>query len=130
MSKDPALRHPTASAFRYELNAVMNMLGMARRAQRARRDPTCEQLFADSRLAQAVITRTGDVELANDAFRALALDLGQLVFDHATFADTLERARAANEPIASIARRGATSLLVLITPIDGSAHVMISAAPA
>ncbi len=130
MSKDPALRHPTASAFRYELNAVMNMLGMARRAQRARRDPTCEQLFADSRLAQAVITRTGDVELANDAFRALALDLGQLVFDHATFADTLERARTANEPIASIARRGATSLLVLITPIDGSAHVMISAAPA
>jgi len=130
MSKDPALRHPTASAFRYELNAVMNMLGMARRAQRARRDATCEQLFAESRLAQAVITPTGDVELANDAFRAMALDLGQLVFDHATFADTLTRAHAAGQPIASIARRGTTSLLVLITPIDGSAHVMISAAPA
>jgi hypothetical protein len=78
LAKVPAERHGSASAFRYELNAVMDMLAMTRRRTRtgamrseSRREAMINVLFEKSPYAQAVVQKTGLVEIANDAFTAL-----------------------------------------------------------
>jgi serine/threonine protein kinase len=79
MAKDPARRHGSASAFRYELNAVMDMLDMGRRGARGsgvvRPDNTREsilsQVFDRSRLPQALVSITGVIAVANKAFAKL-----------------------------------------------------------
>ncbi len=80
MAKDPAERHATAAAFRYELNTVMDMLDMGRRrargsgqlppAQRPRALMIAEA-FERSRLPQAMVTAEGVVAFANKAFNKL-----------------------------------------------------------
>lgn len=129
MHKDPAQRHPTVSAFRYELNTVMSMLGMVKRTQRIKRDPTAAQLFVESRLAQAVIAQTGDLELANDAFRALAVDLAQLEFERTSLAEAIARAHDGGVPVASLARQGTRELLLVMTPFETGTHVLVSDRP-
>ncbi|HSD88443.1 MAG TPA: serine/threonine-protein kinase, partial [Kofleriaceae bacterium] len=76
MSKQSALRHQSAAAFRYELNNVMRMLEMTRRqasgsAKIDRREAGAAMLFEQSVLAQVVVRGDGTIKLANKAFAAL-----------------------------------------------------------
>jgi serine/threonine-protein kinase len=79
MAKDPAQRHASASAFRYELNTVMDMLDMGRRRSRGSapvleespRDLRLSQAFERSRLPQALVSVEGTIVVSNRAFRTL-----------------------------------------------------------
>jgi len=79
MAKDPAQRHGSASAFRYELNTVMDMLDMGRRKPRTSgvitaenpRESTIANAFERSRLPQALVSVDGVVNVANRAFNKL-----------------------------------------------------------
>jgi len=78
LAKDPAERHASAAAFRYELNAEMDMLAISRRRQRTgahtaalRRDAVINVLFESSNLPQAVLSGNGHVDVANTAFAQL-----------------------------------------------------------
>jgi eukaryotic-like serine/threonine-protein kinase len=80
MAKEPSGRHASASAFRYELNTVMDMLDMGRRRARGSgsviavdnaRDATLVQAFERSRLPQALVSLDGQITLANRAFGML-----------------------------------------------------------
>jgi hypothetical protein len=79
MAKDPAQRHGSASAFKYELNTVMDMLDMGRRKARGSgliptenvRESGIVQAFERSRLPQALISVDGMITAANRAFNKL-----------------------------------------------------------
>jgi serine/threonine protein kinase len=79
MAKDPADRHGTAAAFRYELNTVMDMLDMGRRKARGSgtiqvdgsREAMIMQAFDRSRLPQAMMSVDGVIAFANRAFAKL-----------------------------------------------------------
>jgi serine/threonine protein kinase len=78
LEKDPAQRHPSAAAFRYELNTVMEMLAMTRRRKSsgavrtsAFRDATLVAAFERSRMPQALIAVDGTIAFANAAFTKL-----------------------------------------------------------
>lgn len=78
MSKDPAHRHGTAAAFRYELNTVMDMLEMGRRRRAAGtgqpetpREATLVAAFERSRVPQALVSIAGRIEFSNKAFSRL-----------------------------------------------------------
>ncbi len=79
MAKDPAQRHGSASAFKYELNTVMDMLDMGRRKPRGSglmavenpRESTIVQAFERSRLPQALVSIDGVITAANKAFNKL-----------------------------------------------------------
>ena len=81
MSKDPAHRHGSAAAFRYELNTVMDMLEMGRRRRangtiqpESPREATLVAAFDRSRVPQALVSIEGRIEFSNKAFARL---LGQ-----------------------------------------------------
>jgi serine/threonine protein kinase len=85
MAKDPAQRHPSAAAFRYELNNVMDMLDMGRRkrtspAMRAvpARDTQLAAMFDKSRLPQLLVSADATIQLANPAFYTLLAHDGRL----------------------------------------------------
>ena len=82
MAKDPAQRHGTAAAFRYELNTVMDMLDMGRRrsargsgmigaespdAREVALQTACER----SRIPQALLSIEGTMAASNRAFNKL-----------------------------------------------------------
>jgi len=79
MAKDPAQRHGSAAAFRYELNTVMDMLDMGRRRARGSglvqadnpRESMVGQAFERSRLPQALVSVEGVLAVANRAFAKL-----------------------------------------------------------
>jgi serine/threonine protein kinase len=79
MAKDPAQRHGSASAFRYELNTVMDMLDMGRRRPRGSgllptenpRENVIVQAFERSRMPMALVSLDGVVSTANKAFNKL-----------------------------------------------------------
>ena len=82
MAKEPAQRHGSAAAFRYELNTVMDMLDMGRRRTRgsgtmqtqpeqAREDArelSISTAFERSRMPQAVMSVEGLIVASNRAF--------------------------------------------------------------
>lgn len=81
MAKDPAGRHGSAAAFRYELNTVMDMLEMGRRRRasgtiqpESPREATLVAAFERSRVPQALVSIDGRIEFSNKAFSRL---LGQ-----------------------------------------------------
>jgi len=85
LEKDPARRHGTAAAFRYELNTVMDMLDMGRRRRIASgpirtesiRDSTLVAAFDRSRVPQALISIDGIIAFGNKGFaRLLGVDTG------------------------------------------------------
>jgi serine/threonine-protein kinase len=79
MAKDPAERHASAGAFRYELNTVMDMLDMGRRRSRGSgmilddspRDSKLAQAFERSRLPMALVSLEGLITASNRAFHKL-----------------------------------------------------------
>ncbi|HUS27152.1 MAG TPA: serine/threonine-protein kinase [Kofleriaceae bacterium] len=79
MAKDPAQRHGSAAAFRYELNTVMDMLDMGRRRPRGSgampmenaREVSIQQAFERSRIPQAIVSVEGFVVSCNRAFNKL-----------------------------------------------------------
>lgn len=81
MAKDPSRRHGSAAAFRYELNAVMDMLDMGRRRTASgtmrpevTREAVLVAAFERSRVPQALLSIEGTILYANKAFLRL---LGQ-----------------------------------------------------
>ncbi|NVB78117.1 MAG: protein kinase [Kofleriaceae bacterium] len=76
MAKDPAQRHGSAAAFKYELNTVMDMLDMGRRRTRGSgtmqpenaREHAIQQAFDRSRVPQALISLDGNIVASNRAF--------------------------------------------------------------
>ncbi len=78
MAKDPAERHASAAAFRYELNTVMDMLFGSRRRVRGTGSPRRDTpedanaaLFEMSLVPQALVESDGTIARANSAFAAL-----------------------------------------------------------
>jgi serine/threonine protein kinase len=79
LHKDPAQRHQSAAAFRYELNTVMDMLDMGRKRTRgsgvikaeSSRDSLLQVAFERSLLPQALISLEGAIVIANAAFAQL-----------------------------------------------------------
>lgn len=81
LAKDPAQRHGSAAAFRYELNTVMDMLDMGRRRSSARgsgmmeaagsREASLQMAFDRSRIPQALVSIEGTMFTANKAFKRL-----------------------------------------------------------
>jgi len=80
LEKDPAKRHGSAAAFRYELNTVMDMLDMGRRRvgrgsgameATSSRDSTLQMAFERSRIPQALVSIEGTLSTANRAFNKL-----------------------------------------------------------
>ena len=80
MAKDPAHRHGSAAAFRYELNTVMDMLDMGRRRglkssgelrPEAAREALLLQAFERSRIPQALVSIEGTLAVGNKAFAKL-----------------------------------------------------------
>jgi serine/threonine protein kinase len=79
MAKDPAHRHGSAAAFRYELNTVMDMLDMGRRRSRGSggmapekaRESCVTQAFERSRIPQAIMSVDGLFVATNRAFNKL-----------------------------------------------------------
>jgi serine/threonine protein kinase len=77
LEKDPANRHPSAAAFRYELNTVMDMLDLRRRKSSnsirsdAGRNEALLAAFDRSRIPQALMTTDGTIVYANKAFGRL-----------------------------------------------------------
>ncbi len=79
MAKDPAQRHGSAAAFRYELNTVMDMLDMGRRRSRGSgalpaenaRETSITQAFDRSRIPQAILSVDGLFVATNRAFNKL-----------------------------------------------------------
>ncbi len=78
MAKDPAHRHGSAAAFRYELNTVMDMLEMGRRRRasgtiqpESPREATLVAAFERSRVPQALVSIDGRIEFSNKAFSRL-----------------------------------------------------------
>jgi len=84
LEKDPARRHGSAAAFRYELNTVMDMLDMRRRGRTAgtnkpgsAREATLVGAFERSRVPQALLSLDGAIVFANKGFaRLLGSDAG------------------------------------------------------
>ncbi|MCW5804379.1 MAG: serine/threonine protein kinase [Deltaproteobacteria bacterium] len=82
MEKDPARRHASAATFRYELNAVMDMLAFGRRRRSAgtpshelARVPLLAAAFERSSVPQALLAARGVIAHANHAFaRLLGVD--------------------------------------------------------
>jgi serine/threonine protein kinase len=78
MEKDPARRHGSAAAFRYELNTVMDMLDMGRRRHSGAikvaetpREASITAAFERSRVPQALMSIEGRIAFANKAFGRL-----------------------------------------------------------
>ena len=79
MAKDPAQRHGSAAAFRYELNTVMDLLDMGRRRSRGSgaippenaREQSITQAFDRSRIPQAILSVDGLFVATNRAFNKL-----------------------------------------------------------
>jgi hypothetical protein len=126
--KEPAQRHSSAAAFRYELNTVMTMLGLNRRPIRAAGDGVFEAIFTQSRIAQAIVTAAGRVELANPAFLETFPDFTALIAEQPALAEAIAGARP--EPVTwpTQAIRSERTLLLLITPaaIDDGVHVIVT----
>ncbi|MBV8762686.1 MAG: serine/threonine protein kinase [Deltaproteobacteria bacterium] len=79
LAKDPAQRHGSAAAFRYELNTVMDMLDMGRRRTRGSgamdpanaREAMLRTAFERSRIPQALLSIDGTMAASNKAFNKL-----------------------------------------------------------
>jgi hypothetical protein len=143
LSKQPTIRHASAAAFRYELNAVMHMLDMSPRRHAGavkidRREAAAAQLFMQSQLAQAVVGTDGIIKLANKAFATLVGEpegalRGKAIAELpiSLWIPELERAlrrvRKDRSPLECRARRYTAELLAWLTPagVGDDVHVLV-----
>jgi serine/threonine protein kinase len=143
LSKHPAGRHPSAAAFRYELNAVMDMLDMRPRRRpnlspkSERHDVGAAQLFENSVLAQALVRKDNTIAFANQSF-SIAMDDPAARFGDRAVTDTpltlwlpelvdaLAGVRRKGQPIELRARRWESELVVWLAPvgIHGEVHLL------
>jgi serine/threonine protein kinase len=148
MAKQPALRHPSAAAFRYELNNVLHMLEMTRRRQSSsslkldRKADAAAALFEQSMLAQIVVRGDNTIRLANSAFGALVEDPGG-THQNRSLLETplglwvpelkraLDRVRRKHKPMELRARRWANELTLWLTPapVNEDIHILIQHHP-
>ncbi|HUS32776.1 MAG TPA: serine/threonine-protein kinase, partial [Kofleriaceae bacterium] len=148
LAKQPALRHPSAAAFRYELNNVMHMLEMTRRRQSNtslkldRKSDAAAVLFEQSMLAQVVVRGDGTIRLANSAFGELVEDPGASFKNRSLF-DTplalwvpdlkraLDRVKRKHKPMELRARRWSNELALWLTPgpINEDIHILVQNHP-
>jgi serine/threonine protein kinase len=147
MAKDPAARHASAAAFRYEVNNVMDMLDLGRRVRKSQpiavvapENPhasTLAKLFEESVFAQALVAVDGAVTLANRAFTSLVgdhevagRDFSQtnLARDFPAIVAAIREAADAHWPVECRARMSSSmELVVWVAPaaaIDGHVHVI------
>jgi serine/threonine protein kinase len=129
LAKNPDERHKSAAAFRYELNAVMDMLAMERRRTRGSnmlkpttaREATIQRLFESSPLPQALISPSGAIGIANRAFDQLVATDG--------VPDLMQAVAAVLEhgtPVEVRARRAGGELVAWISPFAPDAvHVVM-----
>ena len=121
MAKDPAQRHGSAAAFRYELNTVMDMLDMGRRRTRGSgtmqtedaRELSIAQAFERSRIPQAIVLVEGTSSRRNRAFNKF-VNRDEKGCEGISLADTSlddvragPRARAAHRPHRAASRPSA-----------------------
>jgi serine/threonine protein kinase len=135
MAKDPARRHPTAAAFRYEVNTIMDMLAFERRMRTSAmmkpenaRDSAISRLFDRSTMPQAAIAPDGTISVANRAFAQL---LGTA---NAEGLDLLDTALAAHVPelvqtVRSVHRRGQAKELRAHIDSDAPFDLVVWVAP-
>lgn len=135
MAKDPARRHPTAAAFRYEVNTIMDMLAFERRMRTSAmmkpenaRDSTISRLFDRSTMPQAAIAPDGTISVANRAFAQL---LGTA---NAEGLDLVDTALAAHVPelvqtVRSVHRRGQAKELRAHIDSDAPFDLVVWVAP-
>lgn len=153
MAKDPAQRPPSAAAFRNELDVVMERLDLRRRRRPsgtlrplAQREVTIAAAFEQSRIAQALVSFDGRIELANPAFgELLGEDLGvdglhvaetALARDVPDLVPALRRVHAEGAPLELRARvdrgdaRPALALTLWLCPLPAPAadvHLLVRA---
>jgi serine/threonine-protein kinase len=144
MSKQPAIRHASAAAFRYELNTVMHMLEMnpRRKSENAikidRREAQAAQLFEQSLLPQAVVRADGVITMANKTFAMLIGEAeaslkGRVILETPLalwvpeLKDALRRVRRDRRPAEHRARRYSNELIVWLTPtgIQDDVHLLV-----
>ncbi|MGE5183934.1 MAG: protein kinase domain-containing protein [Acidobacteriota bacterium] len=146
MHKDPKRRHPSAAAFRYELNTIMDALDMRRRARGSavtraanRREAMLASLFEHSQLPQALVTPDGLIAVANDAFAKLAglpeiegqpLAATPFAMSLPGLLDAVARARAASTAIELRVQQAGLELCVWVarTPLSGGEVHLIARA--
>lgn len=127
LDKDPARRHPTAAAFRYELNTVMNMLAFAR-PQKTVDDARFMLVFQHSLMAQAVLGDDGQVQLANEAFRTLVSRFEEVVERDPGVTAAIANAREQQRAVAYTHTTAAGyQLKLLFAPTDNGVHVVARA---
>jgi serine/threonine-protein kinase len=144
LAKAPEQRHKSAGAFLYELNAVMDMLGMDGRrrprtsSQPNARDATLRLLFDHSALPQALVSPAGAVRVANRAFAKLLaeddvegrqLEATALVAHVPGVLDAVRAVLRRNVPIelrAHIAAERPFDLVTWVAPFSSEAvHVLV-----
>jgi len=148
IAKQPALRHPSAAAFRYELNNVMHMLEMTKRRQSStslkldRKGDAAALLFEQSLLAQVVVRSDNTIKLANAAFAELIED-PKASHKNRALSDTplalwvpdlqraLARVRRKQAPMELRARRWSNELVIWLTPapVNEDVHILIQNQP-
>ena len=131
LAKDPADRHASAAAFRYEVNAVMDMLAFARKRRTgsvrpaARRDALVSVLFDKSPFPQAVVTADGTIDVANEAFAQL---LGRENIEGTAVSDTslAEHVPALLESVQTVREQGAPAeMCALVKGGEGPALELV-----
>jgi len=143
MAKDPKRRHPTAAAFRYEINSLMDVLDMRRRAKTSgsmkaviKREAVVANLFEHSHLPQAVVQSDGNIGFANDAFgkvmggsfEGTPISETMLAMWLPDLADTLARARAYNTAVELRTKVSGLELCLWASPSPlgtGELHLLV-----
>lgn len=151
LAKDPADRHASAGAFRYELNTAMDMLNIGRRRSRVIRaepapDALIATMFEQSILAQAIVAPGGALTRTNPAFDQLLAELSSPgesglgcfarlmpeLGDALATATSERRAIECSTDLQLGAERRTCMLVCWLAPVtlpDGELHLMIRAEP-
>ncbi len=144
MHKEPAQRQPSAAAYRYELETVMEMMDMGRKRARPRRkqaQPRLAQLFTASQIPQALMTSDGRLIESNETFGSFLLrqgsprdDLGGLLAIAPGLLAAAQRARTGDTPVLCRGTAGVDGngvVLVWISPVPRRAdelHILLHVA--
>jgi serine/threonine-protein kinase len=140
IAKDPAYRHPNAAAFRYEINTIMDMMGLRRRMSKQQLAvpapaPTSStpDLFDESPFAQAIVRADGLVVAANRAFLEFAgselagraLSSTRLARRVPQLLATIRRSLVEGKPLEWRGVEDGGELAVWTRPVKDTVHVIV-----